>query len=309
MPTTILLTLLSFGLLFAGAELLVRGGAGMALRLGLTALVVGLTVVAYGTSSPELLVSLKAAWAGQPGIAVGNVVGSNIFNIAVILGVAALIRPLAAGSVAIRRDAPVMVGVTCAGLAVLWDGNVTRLEGGMLAAASVLYTVWIIREARKEGSTDDEGLRPLGMGRAVLYIAIGLVVLAFGSRMLVTNAVEIARALGVSEAVIGLTIIAAGTSMPELATSAVGALRGHSDIALGNVIGSNIFNILFVLGLAALVHPIEGVTMRPVDQVFMTAFAVMLVPMMWTGRRIGRIEGLILLLLYLGYLAVMWPKG
>jgi cation:H+ antiporter len=305
----ILLTLLSFLLLFGGAELLVRGGAGMALRLGLTALVVGLTVVAYGTSSPELLVSLKAAWAGQPGIAVGTVVGSNIFNIAVILGVAALIRPMQAGSVAIRRDAPVMVAVTCIGLAVLWDGNVTRLEFFNDTATTEIYTAWIIREAREEGSTDDEGLRPLGIGRAVLYIAIGLVVLAFGSRMLVTNAVEIARTLGVSEAVIGLTIIAAGTSMPELATSAVGALRGHSDIALGNVIGSNIFNILFVLGLAALVHPIEGVTMRPVDQVFMTAYAVMLVPMMWTGRRIGRVEGFILLAIYAGYLGLMWPKG
>jgi cation:H+ antiporter len=309
MLTPILLTVLSFGLLFAGAELLVRGGAGIALRLGLSALVVGLTVVAYGTSSPELLVSLNAARTGQSGIAVGNVIGSNIFNIAVILGVAALIRPVRAGAIAIRRDAPVMFGVTCAGLAVLWDGNVTRVEGACLAIASVIYTVWIIREARKEGAGDDEGLRPLGMVRALGFIAIGLAVLAFGSHLLVINAVEIARTLGVSEAVIGLTIIAAGTSMPELATSAVGAFRGHSDIALGNVIGSNIFNILFVLGLAAVVHPIEGVAMRPVDQVFVVGSAFALVPIMWTGRRIGRVEGALLLAIYAGYLFLMWPQA
>jgi cation:H+ antiporter len=309
MLVAVLLTILSFILLFAGAELLVRGGAGMALRLGLTALVVGLTVVAYGTSSPELLVSFKAAMVGQPGIAVGNVIGSNIFNVTVIVGLAALIRPMKVGSIAIRRDAPVMVAVTCAGLAVLWDGNVTRTEGVLLVLASVVYTVWIIREARKEGSEDDEGLRPLGIGKALLLIALGLGVLAFGSRMLVDNAVEIARSIGVSEAVIGLTIIAAGTSMPELATSAVGALRGHPDIALGNVIGSNIFNILFVLGLAAVVHPIEGAGIRPVDQAFTLASAAVLVPVMFTGRKIGRGEGIMLLAIYAAYLLVMWPKG
>jgi cation:H+ antiporter len=303
----LLLTLLSFILLFAGAELLVRGGAGIALRLGLSALVVGLTVVAYGTSTPELVVSVKAAWAGQPGIAVGNVVGSNIFNIAVILGVAALIRPVRSDSTAVNRDAPVMVAVTLGGMAVLWDGNVARWEGLLLVAASVVYTVWIIRQARKEKSDDDEGLRPLGMVKAVLFIAAGLVVLVIGSRLLVVNAVEIARALGVSESVIGLTIIAAGTSMPELATSAVGALRGHSDIALGNVIGSNIFNILFVLGLAAVVHPIQGMSLRAVDQAFLLGTAVVLAPMMWTGRRVGRVEGGILLVMYAAYLWLMWP--
>lgn len=302
-------TLLSFGLLFWGAEWLVKGGAGVALRLGLTALVVGLTVVAYGTSSPELLVSLKAARAGQPGIAVGNVIGSNIFNIAVILGLAAMIRPIRVGSSVIRRDGPVMVGVTLAGLAVLWDGSVSRLEGALLVMASLIYTVWIIREARKEASDDDEGLKPLGLGKGLFFIIAGLVVLAFGSRMLVENAVVIARSLGVSEAVIGLTIIAAGTSMPELATSAIGALRGHSDIALGNVVGSNIFNVLFVLGLAAVIHPIEGTVVRGIDQAFVLGAAALLVPMMWTGHVIGRKEGAVLLVAYAAYLWLMWPKG
>lgn len=300
-------TVASFVLLFAGAELLVRGGAGLALRLGLSALVVGLTVVAYGTSSPELLVSLKAALAGQPGIAVGNVVGSNIFNIAVILGLAALIRPVRVESEVIRRDGPVMLVVTLAALAVLRDGGVTRIEGGLLLAGSVLYTIWIVRAARRESSTADAGTPALPLGRALLLIAAGLVVLAFGSRLLVDNAVIVARGLGVSEAVIGLTIIAAGTSMPELATSAVGALRGQSDIALGNVVGSNIFNILFVLGAAAVVHPISGSPLRPVDQLFLLGVAVGLVPMMWTGRTVGRGEGLALLAGYGAYLWFMWP--
>ncbi|GAA5480992.1 calcium/sodium antiporter [Haloferula sargassicola] len=309
MLSAALLTLLSFGLLFLGAEWLVRGGAGIALRLGLTALVVGLTVVAYGTSSPELLVSVKAAWAGQPGISVGNVIGSNIFNIAVILGVASLIRPIRVQSSVIRRDAPVMLAVTLGGLAVLWDGAVSRLEGGLLLVASVVYTVWIIRAARKEAPGEDEGLKPLGVGRALFFILGGLLVLAAGSRLLVDNSIIIARALGVSEAVIGLTIIAAGTSMPELATSAVGAFRGQSDISLGNVVGSNIFNILFVLGLAAVIHPIAGAGVRGIDQAFVLGTAVVLVPLMWTGRVIGRKEGALLLVSYAAYLWLMWPKG
>lgn len=309
MLVSILLTLLGFGLLFWGAEWLVKGGAGLALRLGLSTLVVGLTVVAYGTSSPELLVSLKAAWIGQPGIAVGNVVGSNIFNIAVILGLAAVIRPVRAESEAIRRDGPVMVGVSLAGLAVLWDGNVSRWEGMLLVVASLFYTVWIVRQARRERREAGEGENPIPVGRAVLYLAIGLGLLAGGSKLLVDHSIVIARGWGVSEAVIGLTIIAAGTSMPELATSVIGALRGQSDIALGNVIGSNIFNILFVLGLASVIHPITGAGVRVVDQAFLLGTAVLLWPMMRSGRVVGRREGWILLAAYAAYLALMWPRG
>lgn len=309
MLTALMFVLLSFALLFWGAEWLVKGGAGLALRCGLTPLVVGLTVVAYGTSSPELLVSLKAAWAGQPGIAVGNVIGSNIFNVAVILGLAALIRPVRVESAAVRRDGPVMVGVTLAGLAVLWDGNVARGEGAALVLASVAYTVWIVIQARRESSASDARPAPPPVGWAVFFLAGGLVVLALGSRLLVEHAVVLARGLGVSESVIGLTIIAAGTSMPELATSAIGALRGQSDIALGNVVGSNIFNILFVLGLAAVVHPIEGAFVRGIDQAFLLGTAVVLVPMMATGRRIARMEAVFLLLGYAAYLLLMWPRG
>ncbi len=309
MLTAALLTLLSFVLLFIGAELLVRGGAGLALRLGLTSLVVGLTVVAYGTSSPELLVSVKAAMAGQPGIAVGNVIGSNIFNIAVILGLAALIKPIAVHATALRRDAPVMVGVTLMGITVLWNGRIDRWEGALLLVASVAYTWWVVRHARQAPLATEEDFKPMKLWHALLYVAAGLGVLVLGSQLLVENAVFMARSWGISEAVIGLTIIAAGTSMPELATSVVGAIRGQSDIAMGNVIGSNIFNILFVLGLASVIHPIEAAGIKPIDQGAMLVFAVVLLPFMWTGRRLGRIEGLLLLAGYGVYLALLWPKG
>jgi cation:H+ antiporter len=311
MVTAALLTVLSFGLLFLGAELLVRGGAGLALRLGLTALVVGLTVVAYGTSSPELLVSVKASFLGQSGIAVGNVIGSNIFNIAVILGIAALIRPIGASSMIIRRDGPVMVLVTLMGMAALWDSRIERWEGGLLLLASVAYTGWIVRHARRESATlePDDGMVPMNLGRGLLFIVLGLGILALGSQLLVTNAVFMARCWGVSEAVIGLTIIAAGTSMPELATSVVGAIRGQSDISLGNVVGSNIFNILFVLGLASVIHPIQAVGIRGADQLFMLGVAVLLTPLMWTGKVIGRREGVLLLAIYGAYLWMVWPKA
>jgi cation:H+ antiporter len=311
MITAALLTVLSFGLLFVGAELLVRGGAGLALRLGLTALVVGLTVVAYGTSSPELLVSIKAAMAGQAGIAVGNVIGSNIFNIAVILGIAALIKPIGASSTIIRRDGPVMVGVTLLGLFVLRDSVIERWEGCVLLSTSAIYTWWIIRHARGVVTAEgqEEGSASMVLGKGIGLILAGLLILALGSQLLVENAVVLARAWGVSEAVIGLTVIAAGTSMPELATSVVGAIRGQSDISLGNVVGSNIFNILFVLGLASVIHPIQALGIRSSDQWFMLGVAVVLTPLMWTGKTIGRKEGLLLLSIYGAYLWMVWPKA
>ncbi len=304
-----LLTVLSFGLLFVGAELLVRGGVGLALRLGLTALVVGLTVVAYGTSSPELLVSVKAAFLGQSGISVGNVIGSNIFNIAVILGLAALIKPIRASSEIIRRDGPVMVLVTLLGMVALWDSRIERWEGVLLLLGSIIYTWWIVRHARREAGDKDESLTEMGLGKALIFILMGLGVLVLGSQLLVTNAVFMARSWGVSEAVVGLTIIAAGTSMPELATSVVGAIRGQSDISLGNVVGSNIFNLLFVLGMASVIHPIQAVGIRGVDQLFMLGLAVLLTPLMWTGKVIGRKEGALLLMIYAAYLWIVWPKS
>ncbi|BCX47513.1 sodium/calcium antiporter [Haloferula helveola] len=310
-----LLVAVSFLILFAGAEMLVRGGSALAIRLGLTPLVVGLTVVAYGTSTPELLVSLKSAFAGQPDIAVGNVVGSNLFNIAVILGISAVILPIRSHLQILRWDAPVLLAVTLLAPLTFLDGVVTRTEGGVLLILAAAYTIWAIRLARREGSnvevSDDDAatVAKPGLAVAAVLIAAGLGVLVFGSRLLVTHAVEIAQSLGVSEAVIGLTIVAAGTSMPELATSVVAAFRGQSDIALGNVLGSNLFNLLFVLGGSALVHPVSTSGITLLDLGAMALVTGLLVPFLITGKRLGRLEGTILLATFAAYLFLMWPRG
>jgi cation:H+ antiporter len=310
-----LLILLACLILFAGAELLVRGGASLALKLGLTPLVVGLTVVAFGTSMPELIVSLKAAWLGQSDIAIGNVVGSNIFNIAMILGLAAVVYPVSTHLQVLRWDAPVLVVVTLLVPLTFLDGRVSRVEGIVLMLGAIAYTWWAVRMAKKdeklghEAHIDVPEIEKRGsILTDILKIAAGLGVLVFGSRLLVTNAVDIAKSLGVSEAIIGLTIISAGTSMPELATSVVAAFRKQSDIALGNVLGSNLFNLLFVLGGSAAIHEIQTSGLKPVDLVAMIAITVILLPMLATGKRLNRSEGLVLVACYGGYLAYMWPK-
>ena len=308
-----LLILLSFLILFAGAELLVRGGAGLALRLGLSPLVVGLTVVAYGTSTPELLVSLKAAFSGQPDIALGNVVGSNIFNIAIILGLSAIVCPIATHIQVIKWDAPLLLAVTVLGTLTFLDGDVSRIDGIIFVCGAVACTVWTVWAAKKEPKAALEAEIPASadegsLGMDLLKVLAGLGVLVLGSRMLVDNAVTVASSLGVSEAVIGLTIIAAGTSMPELATSVVAAWRKQSDIALGNVLGSNLFNILFVLGSSAAIHPIGTTGMSRLDLGMMIAVTALLLPFLISGKRITRPEGCVLVASYLAYLFFLWPK-
>jgi len=315
MLVPVLWILLSCAILFGGAELLVRGGASLALKLGLTPLVVGLTVVAFGTSTPELIVSLKAAMLGQSDIAVGNVVGSNIFNIAVILGLAAVVYPVSTHLQVLRWDAPLLVAVTALVPLTFLDGTVSRIEGIVLALATVAYTWWAVRMAKKdeklghEAHVDIPEIKERGsILTDILKIAAGLGVLVLGSRLLVDNAVLIAKSLGVSEAIIGLTIIAAGTSMPELATSVVAAFRKQSDIALGNVLGSNLFNLMFVLGGSAAIHPVGTSGMQKVDLWTMIGLTVVLLPMLFTGKRLNRLEGLVLVACYGAYLALMWPK-
>ncbi len=302
-------------MLFLGAELLVRGGASLALKLGLTPLVVGLTVVAYGTSTPELLVSLKAAFAGNSDIAIGNVVGSNIFNIAVILGLSAAVFPISTHLQVLKWDAPVVLLVTLLVPLTFLDGRVSRVEGGILLVFAVAYTWWAVRMARKdeakghETHVDIPEIRKRGSILSDLFkIAIGMMVLILGSRLLVDNAVIIAKSLDVSDTVIGLTIIAAGTSMPELATSMVAAIRGQSDIALGNVLGSSLFNLLFVLGGAAVVFPVGTAGLQPFDLYMLIGVTALMLPMLATGKRLNRAEGLLLFATYGVYLAVMWPK-
>lgn len=304
----LLFLLLGLGLLYFGAQVLIKGGAALAFRFGLSALVVGLTVIAYGTSSPELVVSLQAAFSGNSAIAVGNVIGSNICNIALILGLCSLVQPLTASAQVIRREVPIMIGVSLLLVGVIWDGVIGRIDGALLLAGLITYTWLTVRAARaakaalaEQEYDEDFHVGAPGAGRSVALVVLGLAVLIGGSHLFVTGAVEIARHWGVSDVVIGLTVVAVGTSLPELATSLVAALRGHSDVAIGNVVGSNIFNVLGILGLVALVHPIDATGLSRIDLGMMVATAVALLPVARSGGRVNRVEGAILLAVYVAY--------
>ena len=310
---TILLFVLGIALLVLGAELLVRGASRLALAAGVSPLVVGLTVVAFGTSAPELAVSVRAAVAGSADIAYGNVVGSNIFNVLFILGLSALVAPLLVDRQLIRRDVPIMVAVSLLLPLLALDGRLGRIDGALLFGGILAYTVFSVVQSRKEraatreemaaGSTDEA---PGPWWANLLLVLGGLAMLVLGARWLVDGAVAFARSLGVSELIIGLTIVAAGTSLPEVATSVLASIRGHRDIAVGNVVGSNIFNILCVLGLTGLVAP-SGVPVAPgalaFDTPVMVAVALACLPIFFTGPGIARWEGALFLFYYAAYVA------
>ncbi len=300
----ILLLVAGLALLVVGAEVLVRGAARLASAAGISSLVIGLTVVAYGTSAPEMSVSLLATLGDQPDIAIGNVVGSNIFNVLLILGVSAVVAPLTVSRQLVRLDVPVMIGVSLLAWLMAANGVIGRGEGMLLVAGSVGYTLMLLRVGRTEPAAADSA--PAG-GRAtfisIALVAIGLALLVLGSRLLVTSATAIARDFGISELVIGLTIVAAGTSLPELATSILATIRGERDIAVGNVVGSNIFNILAILGVSAVVGdgiPISEAAQR-FDLPIMTAVAVACLPIFFTGWTIARWEGAVFLMYYAAY--------
>lgn len=300
-------------LLVLGAELLIRGSSRMAAALGISPLVIGLTVVAYGTSTPELAISTIASHAGQADIAFGNVVGSNIFNVLFILGLCGMISTLSVNAQLIRLDVPIMIGVSLVVLVMALDGVIGRMDGAILAMGIVWYTIFSIRQSRqatrelKREYAREYSERPHTPAQHALNLAFilgGLALLVLGSRWLVTGAVAAARALGVSELVIGLTIVAAGTSMPEVATSVMAALRQERDIAVGNIVGSCIFNILSVLGFASLFSP-HGIAVSPQALAFdlpvMIAVAVACLPIFFTGHRISRWEGFLFFVYYIFY--------
>ncbi|PAP76559.1 calcium/sodium antiporter [Rubrivirga marina] len=293
-------------LLVGAAHYLVRGAAALALRLGLSPLVVGLTVVAFGTSAPELVVSVQAALDGAGGIAVGNVVGSNIANIGLILGAAALVRPFLTDASVLRRDLPVLVAATGLGVGVLYDRALGRAEGAALIVALGAYLAWSVYEARRQQATAELPVAPTGSAwRDALLIGLGLVGLVVGADIFLNGAVGLAEAAGIPNAVIGLSVVALGTSLPELATSIVAAVRGESEIAVGNVVGSNLFNVLGILGVAALVRPIVAPGLQTIDLAVMAAFVLVLFPMMWSGRRLVRLEAAFLAAGYVGYIGFL----
>lgn len=312
-PLTLTLFIIGFVLLISGAEFLVRGASKLAIVAGISPLVVGLTVVAYGTSSPEVAVTVQAALAGQADIAIGNVVGSNIANILLIIGLAATAAPLFVSRRLIRFDVPFMVALSFVVLFISLDGTLSRIEGIFLLIGAVVYSVITIRQSRQktEEETPEEKLvnelkkaeeqsGPVGILIQLGFIVLGLAMLVLGSRWLINGAVVVARLLGVSELVISLTIIAVGTSLPEVATSIIASLRGERDIAVGNAVGSNIFNILLVLGSCSTVSA-AGISVSPdalrFDIPVMIVVAISCLPVFYTGFVIARWEGI----LYLGY--------
>jgi len=295
-------------LLAAGAEGLVRGAGAVALRFGVAPLVVGLTIVAFGTGSPEFVLSVQAAAGGSGGIALGNVVGSNISNIALVLGVAALVRPMVVQARLIRREVPVMIVATFGLAALLWDGGLSRLDGAVLVAGAVAYVVLAYFGARRGdlpvvAAEFDAALeRERSLRVELLLVAVGLGALLLGATVLLRGAVSLAAAVGVSEVVVGLTVIAIGTSLPELATSVTAARRRQADVAFGNAVGSNAINILAVLGAAALVRPIPAGGLRPLDLAVFLVSAVALLPLMARGSVLNRWEGGVLVAGYAAYL-------
>lgn len=293
-----------------GADLLVRGASAVALRVGLSEIVVGLTVVAFGTSAPELAVSLKAALGGQGDISVGNIVGSNIFNVAAILGISAMVCPLVVHLEIVRRDMPAMTGCSLAFILFLSTGSgIARWEGFVLVLALLAYVGWSIRQGRKlpDPVEDVAPKASSSLWLSIGLVLVGFVMLVFGAKLFVDGAVGIARELGWSEAVIGLTIVAAGTSMPELATSVVAALKKQTDIAVGNVVGSNIFNLLCIGGITAVVEPLPSGGIGWLDLGAMLVTTLILLPLMRTGFRLDRWEGGVLLSIFAGYLWAIWP--
>lgn len=308
---------LSLIILSFGADFLVRGAGAIALRVGITPLVVGLTIVAFGTSAPELVVSVNASFKDQGAMAIGNIVGSNIFNIAVILGMAALVSPLVVKPQLVKFDTPLCIFVTILFSAMFHDQFMSRIEGGILFSGLIAYTVYSVISSRKETAKAKAEAEALGEElpkpsnnpvRDMGFIALGGLGLWYGGEMLVKNAVLIAQGFGVSEAIIGLTIVSAGTSAPELATSVVASFQKQTDIAVGNIVGSNLFNILSVVGLASLINPISAVGINLSDILVMNGLTILLLVLMIRGYRLFRGEGFLLLFIYVGYLYYLWPK-
>jgi len=297
--------LLSLVILYFGAEGLVTGAASMAKRMGLSPLVIGLTIVSIGTSAPELLVSVKAAMNGQSALSIGNVLGSNFFNVGIILGLSALIYPLSVKRQLLKLDVPVMILASLLFFVLFLDFEISRVEAFIFVLVLISYFTYMLVTSKKKQGKQTEEENDIRLSKHwildILFIGVGLAALVYGSDMLVVNAVIIAGRLGMSEAMIGLTIVAAGTSMPELATSVVAAIKKRSDIAIGNVVGSNIFNMLLILGVAGLIQPISTFDINYVDSLFNIGIGVLLWLFMKRSSRITRAQGTVFLGVYLLY--------
>jgi cation:H+ antiporter len=315
MLLSIIYVLASLVILYFGALWLVKGSSALALRAGISPLVAGLTVVAFGTSSPELVVSINATLSDHGNIAIGNVIGSNLFNICIILGISALISPLKIKMQLLKIDIPVLIITTIGFMLLFADRQISRWEGGILVTGIVLYTVFNIILARREKSAEVKALfeQSIADQKMKWYWSVGLVllgigVLVAGSELLVKGAVSVARSLGVGETIIGLTIIAAGTSLPELASSIVATMKKEYDIAIGNIIGSSIFNILAIVGISSVIRPLSAIAISNIDLYAMIGATLLLLPFFRTNYTLKRDEGIFMIGIYLIYMYYLWPK-
>ncbi len=298
-------------LLVWSADRFVDGASATARHFGMSPLLVGIVIVGFGTSLPEMLVSVQSAWQGNPGIALGNAYGSNIANIALILGIAALICPMAVHARVLRRELPLLLAVSGLSVALLWDGHISRLDALALLGIFFLVMGWSVVQALRSrvdflvpDADAQTRARTMPLRMAIFWLVAGSVVLAISSRLLVWGAVLVAQALGISDLIIGLTVIAMGTSLPELASSVAAAVKREHDIAIGNVLGSNLFNTLAVVGLAGSLHPLDveqAVLFRDMPVMIGLTFSLMLVGL-WPNPRLNRLEGLLLLAVYIGYM-------
>lgn len=309
MMIQLVLLAVGFVLLVKGADWFVDGAASIAEKLGIPQLVIGLTIVALGTSAPEAAVSLTAAFHGNADITIGNVVGSNILNILIILGLAAVICPMKVARLTAFVDIPVTIVITLLLLLLGYDGTVSRLDAGILLLFFIAYLSYLFAMTKKGlivGESEEEGAKIQSVPKALLFTVVGLALIIVGSSLAVDAASAIATMLGLSERFIGLTIVALGTSLPELFTSVVAAIKKNPDMAIGNIVGSNIFNILFIVGLSGLVIPVPFVSAFRFDTLIAAAAALLLLVLALPTKRLGRVAGIIMLAGYVAYFAMIW---
>ncbi len=298
----VLLLVIGIIVVIKGADWLTSGAVGLAERIGVPQIIIGLTIVAMGTSMPEFFVSLMSAINGTPDLAVGNIVGSNIFNALLIVGCAAMVAPITIQHTTVKKDIPVAVFASLLLMGMTLDGHISRIDAAILFGVFIAYIGITLRGAKTEDDTADEEKKPMPVLKAVMLVVVGLAGLVIGSDVFVDNATSIAHTMGISDAVIGLTIVAGGTSLPELATSVVAAKKGNSGIAIGNVLGSNVFNILMILGITGLITPmtISGITV--IDLAMMVISMILLWLFSFTKYRIERWEGVVLTAIFIGYI-------
>lgn len=298
----VLLLVIGIIVVIKSADWLTSGAVGLAERIGVPQIIIGLTIVAMGTSMPEFFVSLLSAINGTPDLAVGNIVGSNIFNALLIVGCAAMVAPITIQHTTVKKDIPVAVFASLLLMGMTLDGHISRIDAAILFGVFIAYIGITLRGAKTEDDTADEEKKPMPVLKAVMLVVVGLAGLVIGSDVFVDNATSIAHTMGISDAVIGLTIVAGGTSLPELATSVVAAKKGNSGIAIGNVLGSNVFNILMILGITGLITPmtISGITV--IDLAMMVISMILLWLFSFTKYRIEKWEGVVLTAIFIGYI-------